>query len=110
MHFYLAAVPTNQVAAHIGAELMGSVWLRPAEALAQADAGSRLITLPTRANLERLGDCRSVAEALVSARALPVITLPPGLVETSEGLRLRTTGERACAITDYVTAAPARKA
>lgn len=108
-YFYLAAAPTDQLAAHDGSELVDSIWLRPAEALAQADAGSRMLMLPTRANLQRLGAYRSVAEALASARLQPIVTVLPGLVETSEGPRLRIPAEAGYAITDFSPGTPPRK-
>lgn len=109
-YFYLAAAPTDQLAAHDGTELVDSIWLRPADALAQADAGSRMLMLPTRANLERLRGYHSVAEALASARTQPVITVVPGLVKTSEGLRLRIPAEAGYAITEFSLTTPARTA
>lgn len=108
-YFYLAAAPPDQLAAHDGSELVDSIWLRPAEALAQADAGSWMLMLPTRANLQRLGAYRSVAEALASARLQPVVTVLPALVETSEGPRLRIPAEAGYAITDFSPGTPPRK-
>lgn len=109
-HFYLAAAPPDQLAAHDGSELVDSIWLRPADALAQADAGSRMLMLPTRANLQRLGEYHDVADALAAARAQPVVTVLPGLVKTSEGPRLRIPAKAGIAIGEFSSATPGRKA
>lgn len=108
-HFYLAVAPADQLAAHDGTELVDSVWLRPADALVQADAGSRMLMLPTRANLQRLGEYHDVADALAAARAQPVVTVLPGLVKTSEGLRLRIPAEAGYAISEFSPTTPVRK-
>lgn len=88
-HFFLASPPARQLARHDGRELVDSVWIRPADALAQADAGLRTVIAPTRLNLQRLGFSDSVAGALVAARAQPVVRVLPELVRTAEGTRLR---------------------
>jgi 8-oxo-dGTP pyrophosphatase MutT (NUDIX family) len=88
-HFFLAAAPADQVAAHDGHEAVDAVWIAPKKAI--ADSESRRVTLvfATRMNLDKLARSASVAEALAAARATPVVTVTPELVETPEGKLLR---------------------
>ena len=53
-HFYLAEAPLEQVGLHDGDEAVESVWITPAQALAEADAGARVLVFVTRLNLEKL--------------------------------------------------------
>jgi len=76
-HFFLAAAPPSQVAAHDGRESVGSAWIEPRRALEEAEAGTRTIIFPTRMNLARLARSRSVEEALAAARGAPVVTVLP---------------------------------
>lgn len=88
-HFFLASPPARQLARHDGRELVDSFWIRPADALAQADAGQRTIIAPTRLNLQRLGYSDSVAGALAAAREQPLVRVLPELIQTADGPRLR---------------------
>ena len=76
-HFFLAAAPEDHLAVHDGHESVDSVWLTPAEAIADAQAGRRTVIFPTLRNIEKLGESASVAEALAAAEAsTPVMVLP----------------------------------
>lgn len=86
-HFFLAEAPPDQLAAHDGGESVDSVWIRPAQALAEAEAGTRTVLFPTRKNLERLARFGSVAEAMAAARAGRVVTVQPEIVTDAEGRR-----------------------
>jgi 8-oxo-dGTP pyrophosphatase MutT (NUDIX family) len=67
--FFLAAAPSGQDGRHDDAELVDSRWVRPADALADAEAGNLLMLPPTIANLRTLASSGSVAEALAAADA-----------------------------------------
>ena len=56
--FFLAAAPDDQEGAHDDAELVHSMWVRPADAVAQAEAGELLMMPPTIANLRFVADVR----------------------------------------------------
>jgi hypothetical protein len=89
-HFFLAAAPEDQAAVHDGQETVDSVWIRPAEALAEGIAGTKKLVFPTRMNLTKLARHDSVAEAFDAARATPVVTvLPEQIAMTPEGRILR---------------------
>lgn len=88
-HFFLAAAPEDQDALHDGLEAVDSVWIRPRDALAEAEAGTRKVVFPTRMNLTKLARSNSVAEAFAAARARPVVTVLPLQRTTAEGRFLR---------------------
>jgi autotransporter-associated beta strand protein len=89
-NIFLAAAPEDQAAVHDGHEVVDSVWIRPADALAEGIAGSKKLVFPTRMNLTKLARHESVAEAFAAARAKPVVTVLPELVGmTPEGRILR---------------------
>lgn len=87
--FFLAAAPADQEALHDGGEAVDSVWIRPTDALAAAEAGTRKVVFPTRMNLAKLARSNSVAEAFAAARAKPVVTVQPIQRNTPEGRYLR---------------------
>jgi 8-oxo-dGTP pyrophosphatase MutT (NUDIX family) len=87
--FFLVAAPADQVAVHDGHESVDSLWLRPADAVVEAETGRRTIIFPTLLNLKKLGRAASVAEALLAARREPVVTVLPRVVETERGRVLR---------------------
>ena len=74
-HFYLAEAPARQVGLHDGGEAVESVWITPAQALAEADAGARVLVFATRLNLVRLASFATVHQALGGAG--PVVTVCP---------------------------------
>ncbi len=88
-HFFLAVTPENQVAAHDGREAVDSVWLTPAQAMADYEAGRRTIIFPTRLNIGKLGRSSNTAEALAAARAAKVVTVLPEVAETPNGRVVR---------------------
>jgi 8-oxo-dGTP pyrophosphatase MutT (NUDIX family) len=87
--FFLAAAPPDQLAVHDGDESVDSVWIRPAQAVAETDAGLRKLVFATRKNLEKLARFASVAEAMEAAAAARVVTVQPEMIRTEAGWRLR---------------------
>ncbi len=67
--FFLAAAPPGQHGLHDDAELVDSRWVRPADALAEVEAGDLLMLPPTLANLRTLAASGSAAAALAAAAA-----------------------------------------
>lgn len=76
-HFYLAEAPQGQLGQHDGSESVDSVWVDPIAAL---DDKRWTIIFPTRLNLIRLGEARSVAEALQRARSSRIVTVEPTVI------------------------------
>jgi 8-oxo-dGTP pyrophosphatase MutT (NUDIX family) len=105
-YFYLAVAP-QQAALHDGREAVDSVWLRPAEALAQAAAGTRTIVPATLLNIERLGKSADVASALEAARTQPLVTVLPELVSSSRSeVRLRIPADAGYGVSEFVVPIP----
>ena len=87
-YFFLAAVPKDAGLRHDGQESVESVWITPAQALADEAAGSRTIVFPTRLNLEKLGRCKTVAEAIAAAHRTPVVSVMPTVERHPDGRTL----------------------
>jgi 8-oxo-dGTP pyrophosphatase MutT (NUDIX family) len=87
--FFLAAAPPDQLAVHDGSESVDSIWIRPAQAVAETNAGLRRLVFATRKNLEKLARYATVAEALEATRASRVVTVHPRRVQTEDGWRLQ---------------------
>ena len=84
--FFLAAAPPEQEGSHDNGETIDSRWVRPAVALAQADAGELMLLPPTIAQLRFLAECSSVADALAKADAAgPPPRLMPTLAYGTDG-------------------------
>jgi 8-oxo-dGTP pyrophosphatase MutT (NUDIX family) len=86
--FFLAAAPADQLAVHDGLESVESVWIAPAQAVAEADAGRRRLVFATRKNLEKLAQYATVADAMAAARTAPVVRVQPEMVRAGEGWRI----------------------
>ena len=86
-HFFLALAPADHDLLHDGTESVDSVWITPSAACAEADAGRRTVIFPTRLNLEKIGQSRTVAEAINQAAAQSVVCVRP-VVKKAEGGRV----------------------
>lgn len=84
-HFFLAPVPEGQRPIADERETHGLSWVRPAEILAEAEAGRASMVFATRMNLRRLAASASVADALDAARARPIATVCPEIVKRPDG-------------------------
>jgi 8-oxo-dGTP pyrophosphatase MutT (NUDIX family) len=92
-YFYLAVAPAEQVALHDGKETVESVWLTPADALAQTESGQRTMVIATTMNVRRLGASASIADAVRAAQRQPIVTVLPELILGSNGRALRIPAE-----------------
>ncbi|MGI9524997.1 MAG: NUDIX hydrolase [Hyphomicrobiaceae bacterium] len=88
-HFFLARAPEDQLFGHDGRETVDSIWISPGRALTDADAGLRTLVFATRLNIARVGQSRTVAEAIAHASASPVVTVLPTLERIEGGQVLR---------------------
>jgi 8-oxo-dGTP pyrophosphatase MutT (NUDIX family) len=71
--FFVAALPPGEVMLADGHEAVKAHWGRPAELLADADAGRSSLLFPTRCNIARLGQFDSVAALLADQTPPPSI-------------------------------------
>lgn len=78
-HFFLAATPYGQLGTHDGREGVDSVWTTPTGAMAEKDRWT--IIFPTRMNLLKLAQFKTVAEAIEQTRKTPVVTVEPKVVQ-----------------------------
>jgi 8-oxo-dGTP pyrophosphatase MutT (NUDIX family) len=76
-HFFLAEAPPEHLAVHDGGEAVDSLWITPAKALADTEAGRFKLVFATAKNLEKLGRSATVQEAMEVARAATVVTVQP---------------------------------
>jgi 8-oxo-dGTP pyrophosphatase MutT (NUDIX family) len=86
--FYIVAAPADQTAVHDGGEAVDSVWIEPRRALEEAAAGRYALVLPTRLNLELLGQSATAAEAVTAAGVRRVAPIEPIAEKTATGYRL----------------------
>ena len=84
--FYLADLGTGAVDIAVDeTENTRLFWTRAADALDAADRGEIGVIFPTRRNLERLAQFDTAEAAFEQARAIPVRTIVPALVEDADG-------------------------
>lgn len=86
-HFFLARAPDGQTGIHDGHELVDSVWINPADAIAAGKRKEYAIMFPTRMNLWVLAQSETVDDAMAAARARQVVTVLPQ-VELVEGVEM----------------------
>lgn len=84
-HFYLAVAPVDHLAIHDGYESVDSVWITPQQAIADAQAGKRIIIFPTLRNIEKLACSTSVTEAIDAAVENPVVSVIPWTEQRDDG-------------------------
>jgi len=84
-HFFLAPAPPGHAGTHDGREAVESLWIRPAAALAEAEAGSRTLVFATRLNLQRLAGFTDTASAFAAASAARVVTVQPVPSQAPDG-------------------------
>lgn len=87
-HFFLAAAPADHLAVHDGHESVDSVWIRPADAIAEARSGQRTVIFPTLRNIEKLGIYDSVEAAMAGTRKSSVVCVLPWTERRDDGTYL----------------------
>lgn len=98
-HFYIAETPAEQLAACDGREAVDACWIKPADALADNEAGRRKIIFPTRLNVELLAQSSSVKDAIAAAAARRIVTVEPVIVRDGDGMVLTIPAEAGYAVT-----------
>ena len=76
-HFFLALAPPGQDAEADDTETHDGVWVTPADALAQYEAGTFAMVFPTIKHLERLARFPSIEALFEHGRAHPVVAVMP---------------------------------
>jgi hypothetical protein len=84
-HFFLAPAPSGHTGTHDGREAVDSLWIRPATALAEAEADRRTLVFATRLNLQRLAGFATTAAAFAAAATASVVTVQPEPLRAADG-------------------------
>jgi 8-oxo-dGTP pyrophosphatase MutT (NUDIX family) len=92
-HFYLAPVPVGQQLLHDGRESVDSLWITPEAALRGVAEERLTIVFPTKCNLQKLQPRATVADALGTAAATPVVTVQPQVDRREDGVYVRIPAE-----------------
>jgi 8-oxo-dGTP pyrophosphatase MutT (NUDIX family) len=82
--FFAAPCPGGQIGSADGGEATEAIWLNPAVALDEAEAGRRRLIFPTKRKLELLTLANDAAETLRNAAHRPVEPIMPS-VEMRDG-------------------------
>lgn len=85
-HFFIARAPEGHIGAHDEHETVDSVWISPAEAVADRERWK--IVFPTRLNLMKLAKAKRVEDALQSARAALPPVVEPWIEEARDGTKI----------------------
>lgn len=86
-HFFIALAPHGHAGHHDGRESVDSVWIAPDQAI--VDRKRWNIIFPTKLNLMKLAQSKTVDAALAAARAAPPLTVEPWVEEGDGGPILR---------------------
>lgn len=81
--FFVAAAPEGQLGKHDGGEAVDSVWTTPDDAIAESERWT--IIFPTKMNLLKLKESRTVVEALAAARRVTPYPVEPFVEKTADG-------------------------
>jgi 8-oxo-dGTP pyrophosphatase MutT (NUDIX family) len=85
--FFMTRVPPHQTPAHDDTETTHSAWVRPADAIAQAEAGDIVLPPPTWTTLRELEGFATVDDAMAWARPRRIVRRMP-LAYEENGRRL----------------------
>jgi 8-oxo-dGTP pyrophosphatase MutT (NUDIX family) len=86
-HFFLASSPVGHAGSHDGRESVDSIWITPKGAI--SDRKKWNVIFPTRANLVKLDNSSTVADALAAARSSKVLPVTPWIENGPDGQILR---------------------
>ena len=86
--FFVATVPSQQIALHDNLETTESLWLRPRQALEQYWNGQLAMAPPQIMTLAHLSRHASVASVFDAARATPPPVILPHAFNQEDGLRV----------------------
>jgi 8-oxo-dGTP pyrophosphatase MutT (NUDIX family) len=86
-HFFLAKSPLGHEGSHDGRESVDSIWITAENAI--NDRKKWNVIFPTKANLMKLGEAKTVADALARARATKPLPVTPWIDQGPNGQILR---------------------
>ena len=91
--FFVAEAPADAAPEPDGAECVGLVWKRPADALSDYARGELQLVFPTIKHLEQLAEHPSVAATIEAARGREVTPIQPRIIGSGDGARVLLPGE-----------------
>jgi 8-oxo-dGTP pyrophosphatase MutT (NUDIX family) len=91
--FFVAPAPRGAAVTIDGGEIHDSVWRRPADALAQRDAGDIELAPPTWVTLHYLADFASVADLMRDAEDRTPFYYETRMVKTNDGIAAMWAGD-----------------
>ena len=103
-HFLMVAAPADQIGAADGSESVDGLWISPAQAIADADAGKRTLVPATRMNLSKITPFKTVAEAMAATRASKVVTVQPLVERRPDGRAVKIPIEAGYGVSEYFVA------
>ena len=80
------------------------MWIKPAQALADGDAGRRTLVPATRMNLKKITPFTTVAKAMAATRASKVVTVMPAVERRPDGRLVRIPIEAGYGVSEYFVA------
>ncbi len=102
-HFFLVAAPVVQLGAHDGSESVEGLWIRPQQALDEAEARVRTLVFATQLNLKKLTRYGTVADAVAATRESRIVTVMPRMLErTAAGRKLQIPAEAGYGVTEVL--------
>jgi 8-oxo-dGTP pyrophosphatase MutT (NUDIX family) len=104
-HFLMVAAPADQIGAADGSESVDGLWISPAQAIADGDAGRRTLVPATRMNLKKITPFKTVTEAMSTTRAGKVVTVLPQVFRSPEGRTVKIPVEAGYGVSEYFVAA-----
>lgn len=92
--FFVAAAPPDQRPVHDDREVIATIWVNPAEALRQHEAGELFMIFPTIKNLQAISRFDTAGELLTAAAAIAEVeTILPRVISDAEGMRIILPGD-----------------
>jgi len=82
-HFFIAPSPVGHAGSHDGRESVDSTWITAARAI--SDRKTWNVVFPTKLNLMKLAESRSVADAMATAQANEPLTVTPWVEDGPDG-------------------------
>lgn len=86
-YFFLASSPVGHVGRHDGHESVDSIWITPEAAI--SDRKKWNVIFPTKLNLMKLGNSRTVGQAISTARMMEVLPVTPWVENGPDGQILK---------------------
>ena len=84
--FYIAIAPKGHEGQHDGNESVDSIWINPQQALDDCLSEKRTIIFPTRLNLEKLNESKTVTQAINNAKNSKIVTVTPLIEKLDQGI------------------------